>query len=66
MCMVKQKKTEMRGRTGYLGHKICTQDEGLIGFGTNLSGFVWSSGHVYPSRDVGEKHIPGFGYIFVR
>ena len=57
---------EMRVRLGYLAHKSCTQQEGLIGFGINLNGYVWSSGYVYPSRDQANKLIPAFGYIFVR
>ena len=56
----------MRVRLGYLAHKRCDQQEGLIGFGTNLDSYVWSSGYVYPSRNEANKHIPAFGYIFVR
>ena len=57
---------EMRVRLGYLAHRSCTKQEALIGFGTNLDGYVWSSGYVYPSRNEANKHIPAFGYIFVR
>ena len=59
--------TQKRVRIGYLGHKRCRQDEGLIGFGTDLNDFRWSSGYIYPSRDgTGHKQISAFGYIFVR
>jgi hypothetical protein len=59
--------TQKRVRIGYLAHKSCQQQEGLIGFGVNLNGFLWSSGYNYPSRDGnGKKQIPSIGYIYVR
>lgn len=59
--------TQKRVRIGYLGHKRCRQDEGLIGFGTDLNDFRWSSGYIYPSRQGnGAKQISAFGYIYVR
>ena len=59
--------TEKRVRLGYLAHKRCLKDEGLIGFGQNLNGFSWSCGYNYPSQSGnGDKQIPAFGYIYVR
>ncbi len=58
--------TMNRVRLGYLAHKRCHQQEGLIGFGTNLDGVQWSSGYIYPSREGDPKKISAFGYIFVR
>ena len=56
-----------RVRLGYLAHKTCHQQEGLLGFGMNLDGFSWSSGYNYPSRSGnGDKQISALGYIYVR
>ncbi|CAB4042664.1 Hypothetical predicted protein, partial [Paramuricea clavata] len=54
--------TQKRVRIGYLAQKTCGQEEGLIGFGTDLNGFRWSSGYIYPSRQGnGAKQISAFG-----
>ena len=58
--------TQKRVRIGYLAQKKCGQEKGLVGFGTDLDGFHWSSGYIYPSRQgQGDKRISAFGYIYV-